>query len=130
MPYAAHIVSMSAHDKNSGTIVLSEKSWVDIEEHDIVRMYADEIAKIYRWCKKHKTDFTLDVVKSRCGYNIESALLLQLFASAKLYNGKPTDEIIRGFHLERYNRLRQMLGDDIKKIDERVGECQQNMDTV
>jgi len=84
MPYAAHIVSMSAHDKNGGTIVLSEKSWVDIEEHDIVQMYFNEIAKIYRWCKKHKTNFTLDVVKSRCGYNIESALLLQLFASAKL----------------------------------------------
>lgn len=55
--YYPYLVSLMCKDKNSGTIILSEKSFIDSEEKDWLTIIMNNVIKYYKKCKRKKVDF-------------------------------------------------------------------------
>lgn len=57
VPFYPFIVSTASVGKNSGMVVLSERSFVDVEEAEILGWYKSEMVKAKRRCARKKLKF-------------------------------------------------------------------------
>lgn len=88
---------------------LSSRSYVDIEEEEILQSRLKHIIQVYNRCKKNKTEFLLEDVLKECAigrYNNDTYIELY---NRVLKDGKKAN--IDGVHLETYDYFRKNLVD-------------------
>lgn len=116
VPYFPYLVSIAACDNidsNNSMVVLSSKSFVDIEEEDILSIYLKNLIKIYNRCKRKKIDFKVDdAVREVCWNGWNKKAITELAERVKLYGKKAS---INGVHLDMYERYRKELVDEMLK---------------
>lgn len=116
IPYFPYLVSIAAcdnADSNNSMVVLSSKSFVDIEEEDILSIYLKNLIKIHNRCKRKKIDFKVDeAVREVCWNNWNKKAITELAERVKLYGKKAS---INGMHLDMHERYRKELVDEMLK---------------
>ena len=63
VPYYPYLIVIGAFSNSHSIIELSNKSFVDSEEDEIMSWRLDDLKRIYRKCKREKKEFNFDYVK-------------------------------------------------------------------
>lgn len=110
-PYYPYIICLSAHTKDVDNIVLTNESYVDSEEREMLIWRLDQIKKVYRRCKRKKINFTLDeTYKDAGGYFGNTKVIEELFKRVSENGDKAT---IDGLYLPFWDLMRQYLYDEM-----------------
>ena len=116
MPFYAHIISFCSMRDGVGNVILTERSWLDLEEEDRLKLYRDAVLKEYRRCKRKKIEFVPEeVLKKVCQTDFAKEAWMAIINRVAEYGDAAG---ITGIHIPHYSRMKKMLGDDIKKYDE------------
>ena len=113
IPYYPHLIILSVIDKDgTGIVRLSQKSFVDTDEEDIVRLAMSEIQRYWRRCKRNHEEFTLDgAIKNVC-WNPQAPqeYVVELINRVAEFGDKA--EAI-GVHTRYHDSYRQCLYDEM-----------------
>lgn len=116
MPFYAHIISFCSMRDGVGNVILTERSWLDLEEEDRLKLYRDAAIKEYRRCKRNKIEFVPEeVFKKLCQTDFAKEAWMAIINRVAEY-GEAAG--ISGIHIPYYSQMKKRLGDDIKKYDE------------
>lgn len=63
VPYYPYLIVVGAFSNSHSTIELSNRSFVDSEEDEIMSWRLNDLKRIYRRCKREKKEFNFDYVK-------------------------------------------------------------------
>ena len=116
MPFYTHIISFCSMRDGVGNVVLTERSWLDLEEEDRLKWYREAVLKEYRRCKRKKIEFVPEeVLKKVCQTDFAKEAWVEIIKRVAEYGDAAGTT---GIHIPYYSRMKKMLGDDIKKYDE------------
>lgn len=103
IPYYPYIISFSCGSR----VVLSRRSYVDMEEEDSLQFYLKWIIKEYNRCKRKKVSFNIcKVVDEICNNDYNKEPITELAQRVKKHGKKATYE---GVHLEMEEYYRKEL---------------------
>lgn len=128
-PYYPYIISLQYYDSTdsgNSVIVLSSKSFVDIEEERALKYYLSAILKAYNRRKRKNVPFNKEETLSNiCWYGINREPLVELIERVEKYGKKATYD---GVHLDMAQHYRRDLQEEIVRInleeEKRNGEKQ------
>lgn len=60
IPYFPYLIAIAVASATSATIVLSNKSFIDSEEEEMLKFRYDDCIKYYKKCKRNKTKFDIE----------------------------------------------------------------------
>lgn len=111
IPYYPYVVCLSASDGEHTNMRLTSKSWVDIEEVDMLNLYLELFLKYLCKCKRKKVEYIVEeAVENVCWYYDEA--FVELARRVAKYGKKAT---IDGLFLKGKDFYRQYLADEMVK---------------
>jgi hypothetical protein len=111
--YYPYVVSTSHTDKDGGTFHLTDRSWVDIEEEGMLKIYLNIFVRYFNKCKRNNIEYKIEDAVKQTLSNDEKAVL-ELANRVKDNGKKATYE---GVHLKLYDYYRNLLNDKLKEVD-------------
>lgn len=111
IPYYPYVIYLSVSDDKHTYMRLTNKSWVEIEEADILNLYLELFLKYLRKCKRKKVEYIVeDAMENVCWYYDEA--FMELAKRVKEYGKKAT---IDGLFLKGKDFYRQKLAEEMIK---------------
>ena len=111
IPYYPYIVSSVA----GGTIHLSSRSWIDMEEERILNGYLSSLIKNLNKCKRKKIEFDVEAAVKEIFLYCHETEIRELANRVKEYGKKAT---IEGIRLSTYEHCRELLENEIQKFND------------
>lgn len=115
IPYYPHLICVACYDntERKSIVHISSKSFVDIEEQEILEYYLKRILTIYNRCKRKKIEFNVDdAVKEICWMDYNKKAITELANRVKEKEKKASTESV---HLIMHERYRKELVDEMIK---------------
>lgn len=106
IPYYPYIVSMMSCNHNGGVIWLSEESWVDKEERDLLKFELSNAIKLWRKCKRKKVSFAEESEKCWTLFSRKKEIVQRVAE-------KGDKATIEDIHLEVSEHYRKLLYDEM-----------------
>ena len=114
VPYFPYLVSISCVNADGyKTIYLSSKSFVDIEEEELLTCDLDILKRYHRKCKRNKTEFNEEEALSMITLFGGSDLHKELVRRVKELGSKAT---IEGIHIPQCDRMRESLYEEMIRV--------------
>ena len=111
IPYYPYVIYMSASDGEHTNMRLTRKSWVDIEEEEMLNIYLNLFLKYLRKCKRKKMEYVVEeAVENVCWYYDEAFVEL-----AKRVKEDGKNATFDGLYLKGKEFYRQFLVDEMVK---------------
>ena len=112
IPYYPYIITSSCGDKNGSIIRLTDESYVDIHEKELLEFMLNEIMKIYNRCKRKKVKFDVDKTLNELWIIGNKDIYKELIERVKKYGKKATTDDL---HLECNEFYRKKLVEELEK---------------
>lgn len=109
IPLYPHLISFSCGD----IVCLSSKSWIDIEERDVLEWRLKHLLRIYNRCKRKKIEFDVEETLKEVVWNGYNEEPYRELANRVKEKGKKAN--IDGIHLKMHERYRQDLVEEMLK---------------
>ena len=109
IPLYPHLISFSCGD----VVCLSLKSWVDIEERDILEWRLKHFLRVYNRCKRKKIEFNVEEALKEVVWNGYNEEPYRELANRVKEKGKKAN--INGIHLKIHERYRKDLVEEMLK---------------
>lgn len=118
MPYFAHIVILGSCNQEHSTVVLTERSYVDIEEEEHINWVFKDILDYYKRCKRRKIEWTedsaWDYYHMHSIFSYDEPIAKEIIHRVAEY-GLSAD--IDGIHLPSFDSMRNDLNELMAQYD-------------
>lgn len=114
IPYYPHLIIFEAHNESGcGVVRLTEYSYVDEQENDMLKYDLEDLLRYWRRCKRMNKEFHVDDAYEAMVWYINDAPpqhIIELTNRVKENGDKAT---IDGVHIKHYDNYRRYLFDEM-----------------
>lgn len=113
IPYFPHLVSCFVKNGTNTTVKLTEKSYVDYQEADMLRSYLNSILREYDKCRREKKEFDAEKAAQEVSFYKHNIEAIRELAERVAMNGRKAE--IDDIHLSVSEHYRKRLIEEMIK---------------
>lgn len=114
LPYSAHLISMEYRHNGECTAHISDISFVDREEQEMLYIYLEDAKREYRRCRRKKIEFVPEEAAKKLAWMNSKKLVLEICKRVKEHPCK-TDMTGIKYDSPCHNMQRELLRDEMVK---------------
>lgn len=111
--YYPHLVMAAYSEPSGGVVILSGRSFVDMEEDERLSWKLKGVMREYKRCKRNKIDFDVKRVYNKLKFCAEDEILYEIIVRVK-ENGNKANTA--GIHTNIHNYYRKELAEEMLSV--------------